>query len=182
MKKLIAIVLFALVLGGCHRLEVIQFEDDYPSMKGQEHVYIKTDYTTALNIILNDTGVVLFAFDTKKYACPYCQEVVPLLNEVALEEGWEAIYYFDIYEMRINNTTEYRLLMGYLDSQTNSLLEKDGVKTLIVPDVYFVKEGKIVAHHIATLYNEDNRFVLGMDSVQIHTLKDLYRSYFQALK
>lgn len=182
MKKILVILLTILVLTGCHSPEVIRFEDDYPSMKGTEHVYIKTDYSTALNVLLNGTGVVLLGFDTRKYACPYCQEIVPILNEVALEEEWMSIYYLDIYDMRMNNTTEYRLLLGYLDSQTGSILEKSGVKTLVVPDVYFVKDGVILSHHIATLTDDENHFILGLDETEINALKDIYRAGFQALK
>ena len=137
MKKIIIFCLLALALVGCSIPQTAKFEDDYPSMKDIKHVYLKTDYTTALNVILNETGVVILAFDTKKYTCPFCLEVVPILNEIALEEEWDVIYYLDIYNMRMQNTGEYRLLLGYLDSQTNTILEKNGIKTLIVPDVYF---------------------------------------------
>lgn len=182
MKKMLGLFLISILLVGCRVSTLATFEDDYPSMSNQEHVYQKANYSTALNVLLNETGVVLLAFDTKKYSCPYCQEVVPLLNEVALEEEWDVIYYLDIYDMRMQNTAEYRLLLGYLDSQTGSILEKEGVKTLIVPDVYFVKDGVIKAHHIATLTNDENRFILGLDELQQQTLQDLYRSYFELLK
>jgi hypothetical protein len=82
----------------------------------------------------------------------------------------------------MNNTTEYRLLLGYLDSQTGSILEKSGVKTLIVPDVYFVKDGVILSHHIATLTDDESHFILGLDETQKNALKDIYRAGFQALK
>lgn len=182
MKKIVFIYLLFIVLVGCSAPSTIKFEDDYPNMKNVEHVYLKTDYTTALDIILNNTGVVVLAFDTRKYSCPFCLEVIPLLNEVALAETWDRIYYLDIYNMRMQMTTEYRLLLGYLDSQTGTLREKNGVKTLIVPDIYFVKDGVIMGHHIATLCDQDDNFILNLDQDQRTELKDIYRHYFSLLK
>lgn len=181
MKKILIVILLAFVLVGCHDRNEDPFVIDYPIMKNVEHVYVKTNYTTALNLILDGTGVLLFAFDSNLYDCPYCQTVVPILNEAAIESGWDSIYYLDIYKMRAENTSEYRLLVGYIESQVQDLLVRNEQKTLVVPDVYFIKEGQIMGHHIATLY-EDERFIYDLNETQRLTLKNIYLDLFSRIE
>jgi hypothetical protein len=104
---------------------------------------------------------------------------MPLINEAALKVGITKILYLDIYEMRKNNTTEYQLLLGYLDSKVGDLIEREGVKKIIVPDLYIVKDGEIVTHHIATLKDNDGAFISDLTENQKQELIDLYELMFQ---
>jgi thiol-disulfide isomerase/thioredoxin len=179
MKKLLIIVLFCLTLSGCQKQD---FNDDFPMMRNFTHVYEKVDYEKAFDILENETGVLLLAFDSNKYMCPYCQSVLPILNEVAIKLAYPKIYYLDIFEMRNNNTPEYQELLNYIDTQVDDLLEKSGKTALVVPDVYFIKAGKIVAHHIATLYDDNSKLVSDLNQDQILTLKMIYEEMFALIK
>ncbi len=179
-KYLIAVWLFLLILTGCSgRAETA--EDDYPILQGIEHVYVKSNYEEVTEALTTKAGlnVVLFAYDPDFYECPFCLAVVPIINEAALEVGVEKILYLDIYEMRRDNTTQYQLLLGFLDSKVGDLIERDGVKKLIVPDLYVVKDGEIVTHHIATLKDGDGAFIKDLTDAQKTELKELYVTMFQ---
>lgn len=182
MKKIILTLITVMILVGCTVVPEDSFLTDYPSMQGMTHVYEKTSYTTALNTILDGTGVVLLAFDTNKYYCPFCVAAVPILNEAAIESGWGKIYYLDIYTMRMQNTSEYRLMLGYIDSKVDDLLMRGDDKALVVPDVYFIKDGVIVGHHIGTVYNEYENFVSELNETQANELKTIYLDLFKELE
>jgi len=181
MKKLIVLLLIIVGLGlsGCSKNSGI--EEDYPMLREIEHVYVKGTYQEVVNALTVDKGVsvIYFAFDTNLYECPFCIATVPIINEVAIEEGIEKIIYLDIFEMRRDETAEYQMLLGYLDSKVDDLIVRDGVMKLIVPDLYVVKDGEILGHHIATVKNESGSFVYNLDEEQTEELKTIYRNLFR---
>ena len=67
---------------------------------------------------------------------------VPLLNEIAKNEGIEKIYYYNIREDRKNNTEFYQKVVSILNDYLN--YDEEGKKRIFVPNVTFVKEGKII--------------------------------------
>lgn len=178
MRKIafLALIIALAVFSAC-RKHPPRFEDDYPMMRGVEHVYVKAGYEEVIEALTTAPGghVIFFAFDTRQYECPYCLACVPLLNEVARELGIEKILYFDVYAMRKERTAEYVLLLGYLDGQVGDLLERNGRKEIVVPDVYVVKDGEILGHHIATIKDDDDRFVYDLNAEQKEAVKEIYR-------
>jgi hypothetical protein len=66
-------------------------------------------------------------------------------------------------------------LLGYLDGQVGDLLERNGRKEIVVPDVYVVKDGEILGHHIATIKDDDDRFVYDLNAEQKEAVKEIYR-------
>ena len=101
-------------------------------------------YTTAkevLELFKEKQAVIFFGFKE----CNWCQSYAPILNDYAKENKIEIIHYVDIKEDRANNTEEYQRLIKLLDKY----LAKDdkGNKRIYVPDVYFVKDGKIIGHN-----------------------------------
>jgi len=177
MKKgfLLIIVLLITVLSGCQKKD--DFTQDYPIMRGVEHVYEKVEYDDIINAFTVKSGVhvVLFAFDTDFAECPYCIACVPLLNEVAIEMGIAKILYIDIYRMRQERTAEYLLLLGYLDGKVGDLLEKNGKKEIVVPDVYVIKDGEIIGHHIATIKDDADKFIFNLSEEEKNQVRNIYR-------
>ena len=60
-----------------------------------------------------------------------------------------------------------------LDEETNT-------KVLAVPDVYFIKNGKILTHHIGTVDSYKNPY-LGMNKKQKEELKKIYNEGIEAI-
>lgn len=179
--KLIIIFIMLCVLGGC-KSSSLDFNRDYPEMKKVNHVYQKIDFKQALSIFTEGSGVVILAFDSNKKYCPYCHEVIPILNEVAIKSMYPKIYYLDIYEMRNLNTFEYQQLLQLIALQVDDLLIRNGDLTLVVPDVYFIKDGVIKAHHIATLYDENNNFIVKLNDEEKTELMTIYQEMFSYLQ
>ncbi len=108
-------------------------------------------YTTAKEVVelfKEKQAVIFFGFKE----CKWCQSYAPILNDYAKENSIDTIYYVDIKEDRANNTEDYQALVKLL----NKYLSKDdeGNKRIYVPDVYFVKDGKIIGHNNDTSTEE----------------------------
>lgn len=117
-----------------------RFASEYTEV-GQNNVFVYRSVDEIIKILEGGTGLVYLGFPD----CPWCQAYVPMLNEVAKEEGIEKIYYYNIKDIRSNNTAEYQRIVKLL----KNFLSKDdeGNERVFVPDVYAVKEGKILSHN-----------------------------------
>lgn len=126
-----------------------RFYKEYTSVPVDNvYKYVKT--SEVLELFKSEQAIVLFGFKD----CKWCQSYAPILNEVAKENGVETIYYCDIKEDRTNKTEEYNKLVELLKDY---LYEDDNnEKRIYVPDVYFIKDGKIVGH------NNDTSLIEGM--------------------
>lgn len=179
----------------------IKFKKEYESYNGKKRegqnyqnlemkipVQNKIVYNTASEIVQflkTGTGVVYFGFPT----CPWCRNAVPLLIDVAKEEGLKEIQYFNALTIRDTKhldpkgsivtdkagTKEYeeivRLLQEYLPSYEG--LEDDSIKRLYFPTVVFVKEGKIMGIHEGTVDSQKDPSV-PLNKKQIEELTNIY--------
>lgn len=185
MKKsiiLLLLVFVSLLFVGCKdETGKTNFENDYPFFQEKDHVFVKGEYDEVHHALTQDDGVniILFAYDPHFAECPFCLECLPIINEVALEEDVKKIIYFDVYQMRKERTDEYLTLLNYLDDQVDDLLTKNDQLEIIVPDIYVVKAGMILGHHIATLSKDGGGFYLNLTETQVDELKTIYRDLFK---
>lgn len=104
MKKLfILTTILLLVLTGCKKEESIKEYLDmsaYENLVDQEHVFEMISIDDAVTLIKEDTGILYVG----KPDCPHCQNLVPLLNEVAKENDVDTIFYLDVTDYKENNT------------------------------------------------------------------------------
>lgn len=121
-----------------------------------DNVYKYVSAKEAIELFKSDEAIIFFGFKE----CIWCQEYAPLLNDYAKENNVDVIYYVDIKEDRANNTAEYQELVKLLEKH----LEKDdnGNNRIYVPDVYFVKQGKIIGH------NNDTSMEAGADTKEYY--------------
>lgn len=174
------ILSFCLFLVGCSNGKKA-FEEDYQMFKGINHVYEKSNYDEVYNALTKKEGyqIILFAYDPNLAICPYCIKILPIINDLALEVGIKKILYLDIRTMRVERTLEYLALIEYISEQFSDLEMKNDQIEIIVPDLYIVKDGKILGHHIATLKNEEGKYILDLNEEE---LKDLTTIYYNLLK
>ncbi|MBR5227795.1 MAG: thioredoxin family protein [Clostridia bacterium] len=117
----------------------IKFSVDYKNV-GTDNVF---KYATQEEILngFEGTSIIFFGFPT----CRWCQGYAPVLNELAKENGIDEILYYNIKSDRKNKTEFYNnvveIVKEYLDT------DEEGNLKIYVPDVYFVKNGKIVGHN-----------------------------------
>lgn len=92
----------------------------------------------ALELFNSGTGVIYLGFPE----CPWCQSLVGLINQAAQQESVEKVYYLNIRQARTDKTATYDQLV----SKLSPYLDKDeaGQPRIYVPDVSFVKNGKII--------------------------------------
>lgn len=115
----------------------IKFSKEYTSIS-EDNIFVYRSKEEIINILEHGTGIVYLGYPE----CPWCMAYVPLLNEIAKNEGIEKIYYYNIREDRKNNTEFYQKVVSILNDYLN--YDEEGKKRIFVPNVTFVKEGKII--------------------------------------
>lgn len=114
-----------------------KFISQYPKATSG-HKFVYAEPTEILDIIDGGDGVVFLGFPE----CPWCQQLVPIIQEAAQSEKIDKIYYLNIKESRANNDEVYQKLVTKLQDY----LPKDdnGNPRISVPDVTVYRGGQIV--------------------------------------
>ncbi len=139
------------------------------------------------------TGVIYFGFPT----CPWCRNVVPVLNEAIGNTSIEHVYYYNIKTIRstisFNDNNElvntkgndfYYYLLDKLDSYLTEYVIKDNKnkdydtkeKRLYAPTVVFIKEGKIIGVHEGTVDSQEDPYIV-LNDTQKNELMTIYQDY-----
>ena len=113
-----------------------RFAKEYDFTVNNVFVYRSLDEIN--KILENGTGVVYLGFPE----CPWCKGYIPYLNEVAINEHLDKIYYFNILNDRKNNTSGYKKTVQLLNDYLK--YDNEGNKRIYVPAVIAVNNGKIV--------------------------------------
>ena len=123
-----------------------KFKEEYPGVV-ENNLFVYKTAAEVINILENGSGLVYLGFPE----CPWCQKYVVYLDEIAREQNVNQIAYFNVRQIRTDNTAEYQKLvqlMGdYLDKDDN------GKPRIFVPDLVAVQNGKIVGHDNTTSLN-----------------------------
>lgn len=115
----------------------IKFSKEYTSVS-KDNVFVYRSKDEIINILEHGTGIVYLGYPE----CPWCMAYVPLLNEIAKNEGIEKIYYYNIREDRDDNTKFYQKVVSILNDYLD--YDEEGKKRIFVPNITFVKKGKII--------------------------------------
>lgn len=132
------------------------------------------DEDEIMDAINHETGIFYFGFPT----CPWCRNIVEPLLKVAKEQNVK-IYYMNPREVRAENSLVYQQLLKKLSG--NLQKNENGEETLYVPDVYFVKNGKIIGHHMGTVESQTNPYQKINKSEQ-KELENLYTNLVKKIK
>lgn len=118
-----------------------------------------------LDLFEDGTGVLYFGYNT----CPWCRNAVPVLIDTVKKNDIDTIYYADLHKLDMDSIRSklYEILDSYLRD------DGEGKKVLAVPDVYFIKNGKIIGHHIGTVDSYKNPYD-GMSKKQVKELSEIY--------
>lgn len=190
MKKFLSILsclVLLVIITGCgnnkNSDDALKFKKEYEELNSSsvkmdisENNPIKyATFDEIIDVLTKGTGVVYFGFP----GCPWCRNVIPVLFEVAKENDVDTIYYFNPREIRTSGNDAYQQLTTIL----NDYLEEndEGVKTLYVPDVYFVKDGKIMGNHLSTVDSQSDPYT-PLDEEQRAELKNIYQELFDKIK
>jgi len=126
-----------------------------------------------LGLFEDGTGILYFGYNT----CPWCRNVVPVLIDTVKKNDIDTIYYADLHKLDIDSIRSklYKILDSYLRD------DGEGKKVLAVPDVYFIKNGEIIGHHIGTVDSYKNPYD-GMSKKQEKELSEIYYELIKEMK
>lgn len=147
-KKLLLLLLIIMVfVSGCSVKKVEEmspsekFSKEYSVPKENAFKYVSID--EVLEILRGGTGIIFFGNSDNEVST----KTVKVFSEAIKDSGFDevTVYYYNPVVIRDNNTSKYieliSLLSGYLDVNDND------EEYLYLPDIYFVKDGKIVSHN-----------------------------------
>ena len=104
----------------------------------EDNVYVYRTLEEINKILENGTGLVYLGFPE----CPWCRGYIPIINEVAKEQGLDKIYYFNIKKDREDNSKLYQKTVELLGD--NLRYDNEGNRRIYAPSLIAVKNGKVV--------------------------------------
>lgn len=118
----------------------------YEGFAETEHVFVEITMTEAIAMFADgDSGFIYFG----KPDCPWCVELLPILNELAKEHGI-LVWYVDRNKASAEEKTAMTaLLTGWL------ALNEEGDEHLYVPNVTVLENGQVIANHVGTVDTHD---------------------------
>ena len=182
---LVLILIVIMIFGILNSLksDASKFKSEYEALN-DENVKIEISKNNPIQyvnidkvfeIFENKTGVIYFGFP----GCPWCRNMLPILFEAAKNNNIDIIYYFNPKEIRSSDNDDYNKLISILNHYLKE--NEAGEKTLYVPDVYFVKEGQIVGHHLGTVDSQTNPMESLTDG-QKQELLNIFDELFSKIK
>lgn len=187
-KVLLGLICFLLI--GCGTKNTItndieKFKEEYESQNEQTEITLTIDIDSSLKYLTveqanqmleEQTGILYLGYPT----CPWCRNIVPILLEVA-KENHMTIFYVNTKEARANleQSDQFSKLISLLSEYLNE--DESGNKVLYVPDIYFVKNGKIIGHHLGSVESQDNPYIPLTDD-QRNELKTIYQEFINQIK
>lgn len=188
-------------------LDEQKFKTEYESLNGEKNSSGK-DYKTitipaknkvtylndqeTLKFLKSGTGVLYFGFPE----CPWCRTAIPVLLETMASKKQENLYYFNALSIRdkkelnedgtIVTTQEgtkayYEILEALgKNADTYEGLNDESIKRLYFPTVVFVKDGKIIGTHTATVESQKDPYE-PLSLEQKTELVSIYDNYLKEL-
>ena len=124
-----------------------------------------------LDVLENGSGIIFLADSD----CDWCTETAKVFIEALNYKNVETVYYYNPKNIRDKNTKSYKKLVSILEEY----LEKDDNDQpyLYLPDIYFVKNGKIIGH------NNDTATMGGTvdEALSKKTKKELKNKYLELI-
>lgn len=144
----------------------------YTAFTKAVHQYRKLTMKEANRIFAEGgSGVLYYGYET----CPWCNQIVPVLNEVAEEFG-QTVYYVDMHNQDGNDEEIYNQFIEYVKEHLQK--DEDGEPVLFVPQVFVVKNGKIVAEHLSAV----DSYSPSQGNLNASQKKELKKIYTKMLK
>ena len=155
MKKVVTFLVVIIgigFLGGCSVKKTIELTDA-ERFANEYAINTKNPFTYAtigqvLDLLENKSGIIFFGDSD----CEWCVISASILSDVGMDQKLDTIYYYNPTKIKAQNTKKYRELVSILQKHLD--LEAEEEFTLSLPEVYFVKNGKIVAHKDGTSITE----------------------------
>lgn len=212
MKKTISAILAAMLLTGCNttantptatstpentnnagqiNLDATKADmSAYVFMEDDDPAFLEVSTEESLRMFVNGTGVVVYSYET----CPWCNRILPILDEAAKEYGTE-VFYVNIYSDAFMALTAeeksdqinalYQCLDPILEREKDPETGEDKA-VMQVPEVVAVKDGEIVIHHMGVVddfsLDPDHLDEYQVTDAQREELKEIYLDMFASIE
>ena len=103
-----------------------------------DNPFIYVNSNQVLNILNNETGIILVGFSSNAWMQEYVRELYPILKENNITK----VYYYDVIEDRTKKTKNFRQIEDLLSKYLK--ITDMGAEYLFTPALIFVKDGKII--------------------------------------
>lgn len=149
----------------------------YPSLEGEETAYVKKTFSDVFNSIEQKENRLYYIGYP---GCEWCQSMVAILNQAAMEAGKE-IWYVPLRDEQGNQLYEMEDREAFVTYAEEHLETSDeGEPALYSPYVFVLRDGEIVSSHIGTL--DDHILEEGMTLEQEEELLNIYRAMFEEVE
>ncbi len=120
--------------------------EDYP-LVSEENVYVQVDADRVIQIFdKREDGVIVFGFPS----CPWCQQLLPILDIVAKKGNVTTIYYVDIKDMRDNLDSPDHEKYLYIKKKVDKALDKEKDR-INAPTIVTITAGNVIDYHLDTV-------------------------------
>ena len=172
---LLGIIVLLLCITSCKKGNVM---NDYPNIEDKNHVFEELEINDVLKKLENKKSFYLILGFPE---CPWCQAIMPVLNDVAKDNKVKTIYYINIKQIRDNSEAvghnEYKQLeenyfKDALDVEKNRLNAPTFVK---------VENGEMTMYHINTVDTHvlnENMVLPPLTDTQLKELKGILSKFF----
>ncbi|MBQ2640304.1 MAG: hypothetical protein IJF92_06070 [Bacilli bacterium] len=178
MKKVVVLfisILIILVVSGCEvkKAEKVtdseKFAAEYSVSDNNPYEYSNID--EILKIFDGGTGIVFLADSD----CEWCSATAKVFTDALNYKNVSKVYYYNPKKIRDKNTKSYKKLVSILKDYLQT--DEDNNPYLYLPDIYFVKNGKIIGH------NNDTATMNGSvdEALNKKTKKELKNKYIELI-
>ena len=146
----------------------------------------------ALQLLESGTGVLIFEFPE----CPWCRNMMPVVDQAAKEMALSKLYTFNIREERnqitlgddgalvtVNEGTEfYRKVLELLGESASVYdgLNDESIRRIYAPTVFVILDGEVISSHVSTVDSQSDPFIPLTDA-QHQELLDIYKGMFEII-
>ena len=172
-RKLILLLALLLLLctSGCRKeiSDGLRFKKEYEALNGKKNdegvSYLEMQIDTENTVRYCDFDKIIEALNNGTHLvylgwpqCPWCRSMLPVLIETVNSFKGVYIYYFNAQDLRNGfeknpdsaEGKKYRQLADLLKDKATSFYE-DGTAKLVSSNVYFIREGELIAVHNRTV-------------------------------
>lgn len=114
-----------------------RFSKEYTTID-TDNPFVYVNSNRVLNILNNETGIILVGFSSNAWMQEYVRELYPILKENNIMK----VYYYDVIEDRTKKTKNFRQIEDLLSKYLK--ITDMGSEYLFTPALIFVKDGKII--------------------------------------
>lgn len=146
MKKVIFLLFISILfITGCSVKKTTElssserFAAEYSISEDNPFLYATID--EVLEILEDGTGIIFFANSD----CEWCIATADILNDALNYKNIDEVYYYNPKTLEEKSPKKYKKLIQLLEKYLEKNEEEE--VQLYLPDVYFVKDGKIIGHN-----------------------------------